>query len=91
MPRDFSIAQARNKLPALVHSVETGPPVRLTRRGKPVAVLLSVREYDRIRPSRPDLWKAIEDFRKEADLTALDVEEVFRGIRDRSPGREVVL
>lgn len=91
MLRDLSIAQARNQLPALVHSVESGPPVRLTRRGKPVAVLLSIREYDRIRPPRPDLWQAIGAFRREADLAALDVDEVFRGVRDGSPGREVDL
>lgn len=50
MPRDISIAEARNKLPALVHSVEGGPAVRLTRRGKPVAMLVSLEEYERLRP-----------------------------------------
>lgn len=91
MPREFSIAEARNQLPALVHQVEKGPPVRLTRRGKPVAVLVSLREYERLGPRRPDLWAAIEAFRRETDLSDLDPEEIFAGVRDSSPGREVEL
>lgn len=91
MPREFSIAEARNQLPALVHAVEKGPPVRLTRRGKPVAVLVSLQEYERLRPRRPDLWQAIEAFRQQTDLSDLDVDEIFRGVRDPSPGREVEL
>ncbi len=89
MSKDFSIAEARNRLPALVHAVEEGPAVRLTRRGKPVAVLISLEEYERLRPRRPDLWRAIETFRRDTDLNDLDVEEIFRDVRDPSPGREV--
>lgn len=91
MPREFSIAEARNQLPALVHQVEKGPPVRLTRRGKPVAVLVSLREYERLGPRRADLWEAIEAFRRETDLGDIDVDEIFAGVRDPSPGREVEL
>lgn len=91
MPREFSIAEARNQLPALVHQVEKGAPVRLTRRGKPVAVLVSLREYERLGPRRADLWEAIEAFRRETDLGDLDVDEIFAGVRDPSPGREVEL
>jgi prevent-host-death family protein len=91
MPRELSIAEARNQLPALVHAVESGPPVRLTRRGKPVAVLVSVEEYERLRPRRPDLWEAIEAFRERTDLSDLDPDEIFRGVRNSSPGREVEL
>lgn len=88
MPRHYSIAEARNSLPALVHAVEKGPPIELTRRGHRVAVLLSIGEYEKLSRQRPDLWAAIEKFRLEADLEALDVEQVYSGIRDRSPGRE---
>jgi prevent-host-death family protein len=91
MPKDFSIAEARNQLPALVHAAEGGSPVRLTRRGKPVAVLISLQEYERGRARRPDLWQAIADFRKSTDLSDMDVDEIFRGVRDPSPGREVDL
>jgi antitoxin Phd len=90
-PKDFTIAEARNRLPAIVHAVEAGSPVRLTRWGKPVAMLISLEEYERLRPRRPDLWGAIADFRKRTDLSDLDVDEIFGGVRDASPGREVEL
>lgn len=91
MPREFSIAEACNQLPVLVRAVEQGPPVRLTRRGKPVAVLVSLQEYERLAPRRPDLWQAIETFRQQTDLRDLDVDEIFAGVRDPSPGLEVAL
>ena len=46
MQKQFSIAEAKNRLPTLVHYVEKGPSVKLTRWGKPVAVLLSIEEYE---------------------------------------------
>jgi antitoxin (DNA-binding transcriptional repressor) of toxin-antitoxin stability system len=42
MEKRFTISEAKNNLPAIVHSVETGPSVKLTRRGRPVAVLLLI-------------------------------------------------
>ena len=47
MGKSFSIADARNRLAKVVHDVETGPPVELTRRGKRVAMIVSVREFER--------------------------------------------
>lgn len=43
-----SIATAKNQLPELVHQVEKGQPLRLNRRGQPVAVLLSEFDYQRL-------------------------------------------
>lgn len=45
--REYSVAEARDKLPALVHEAERGRPVRITRRGKRAAVLISETEYRR--------------------------------------------
>ena len=44
MQKQFSISEAKNRLPSIIHIhyVEEGPYVELTRRGKPVAVLLSI-------------------------------------------------
>jgi antitoxin Phd len=86
---DRTIAQARDQLPALVHQVERGRAVRLTRRGKAVAVLLSLREYERLLARKPDFVTAMDEFRGAHDLSSLDVEAVFAGVRDKSPGREV--
>ena len=46
--REYSVAEARDKLPALVHEAERGRPVRITRRGKRAAVLISEAEFRRI-------------------------------------------
>lgn len=40
-----TIADAKNTLPRLVHQVELGEPVVLSRHGKPVAVLQSYASY----------------------------------------------
>lgn len=89
MSRQYSIAQARDHLPGLVHDAEKGSRVELTRRGKPVAVLISVAEYERLTQGHPDFWQRLKAFREKNDLEELDVEEIFAGVRDRSPGREV--
>jgi len=89
MSKRVSIAEARDSLPALVHSVEHGQPVELTRRGKPVAVLIASHEYARLTAGPRDLWAAIQKFRTEHDLSDLQVEEVFADTRDHAPGREV--
>ena len=89
--KSYSISDARNNLPALVHDVERGPPVAITRRGEPVAVLISVRDYRGMTAGHPDLWDAIEQFRAEHDLHDLDVDQVYEGVRDANAGREVEL
>jgi prevent-host-death family protein len=89
VPRQVSIAQASNSLSALVHDVETGPAVELTRRGKPVAILLSKASYEHLRPTSTDFWEAIQRFRSEVDLDEIDIDEALEGVRDRSPGRGV--
>ncbi len=88
MRQQYSIATACNQLTSLVHTVESGSPVELTRRGQPVAVLVSLRDFERLSGERPDLWQSIQKFRQEADLEGLAIDEVYAGIRDRSPGRE---
>lgn len=45
MPKSFSIAKARHDLAALVQQLEHQSRIELTRRGKPVAVLLSLGDY----------------------------------------------
>ena len=56
----YSIAAAKNNLSSLVHQAEQGRPVRLTRRGKPVAVLISTEQYERIsKPRKKVEWSAV--------------------------------
>ena len=91
MTKQVSISQARNSLPSLVHAVEDGASIELTRRGRPVAALVSISDFDRLTGKRPDLWSAIEHFRDETDLEELDVEQILDGVQDRSPGPEPVI
>lgn len=88
--RRYSIAQARQNLAAIVHEVERGGPVDVTRRGEPVAVLASVEDYQRMASGRRSFWQALTEFRKTADLEGLGLDHRFwKGLRDRSPGRKV--
>jgi len=88
----YSIAEARQNLAAVVHELERRARIELTRRGKPVAVMLSMREFERVSAPRSRFWDAYEAFRETVDLARLGIEPaVFEGVRDRSPGREVEL
>jgi antitoxin Phd len=89
MRKQYSIAQARDHFPGIVHEVERGSQIELTRRGKPVAVLVSLPEYERLTSGTGGFWEALEKFRREADLEAMwEDGDPFEGVRDRSPGRE---
>lgn len=85
-PAVCSIAEARTSgLPALIRRSERGP-VQLTRRGEPVAMLLSLRDYEEL-SSGPSFVERIQRFRATHDLEALDAGSAFADLRDRSPGR----
>ena len=92
MSKRYSIAEARHNLAAIVHDLDRQPLVELTRRGEPVAVLLSIEAYRRLVPPAATFWEAYTSFRSAVDLAQLGIEpEVFADVRDRSPGREVAL
>jgi prevent-host-death family protein len=89
---EYSIAEARDHFTELVHKAEQGKPVALTRRGRPVAVILSIRAYQHMTRHEVDFWKALTEFRKAHDLQELNLgPDVFGDARDRSIGREVNL
>ena len=90
MEKLISIAEAKNKLPSLVHEVENGPPAILTRYGKKVAVLLSIADYEKSNLGKQGFWSALMDWRKamDDDNTAFSDDD-FTGLRDRTPGRNV--
>ncbi len=92
MSRRYSIAEARHDLAAIVHELEGCDLIELTRRGEPVAVMLSLREYRRLTAGKEKFWEAYLAFRETVDLSLLVIEpEVFGEVRDPSPGREVRL
>jgi len=87
MTENFSIAEARRHMARLVDKAEQGQAVRLTRRGKPVAVVISVAQFERLKSGRVPFWPALEAFRDSGELFA-DIDEVFSS-RDPSPGRSM--
>jgi prevent-host-death family protein len=92
MLKQFSIAEARDQFTSLVRDVEQDTTVELTRRGKPVAVLMSIQEYQRLQSHRKGFWDAYTAFRDKVNLQKLDIQpELFTELRDTSPGREVDL
>ena len=89
----YSIAEARNQLSRVVHEAEDGNPVELTRRGRPVAVVLSIEEYRRLRGERGDFWDAYQSWASDRawhDPAREDPipEEFFDVKRDPSGGRD---
>ena len=92
MQKQFSIAEAKNRLPAIIHYVEKGPYIELTRRGKPVAVLLSIQEYERLSRKYSGFWNPILEFRRKTEDEGVEISDRdFNGLRDLSSGREVQL
>jgi len=91
MSPSVSIAEARDQLPRLVHEAEAGTPVQITRRGRPVAVLLSTAAYERLASRPTSLWQGIRELRAACSAELSGADDPFDDVRDPSPGREVEL
>lgn len=84
---EVSIADAKARFARVVHSAEAGQAVRITRRGRPVAVLVSPAEFERLASPASD-WVAFSQAWRDAmeaeGLPLLDEHELS-GLRvDRS-------
>ena len=92
MSQRYSIAEARSRLPRIVDLAEAGVEIELTRRGRPVAVLISHREFERLRGKRLHFSDAYRKFLKTHSLQGIGVDDDFAaGARDRTTGRKVSL
>ena len=92
MARRYSIAEARSRLPTLVDEAQAGHEVELTRRGRPVAVLVSRDAFERLRGQRATFKDAYRAFLKHHAVEELGVDADFAvSARDTSRGRKVVL
>jgi prevent-host-death family protein len=88
----YSIAEARSNLPTIVDQAEAGLEIELTRRGKPVAALVSLRQLAQLRGERPRFNERYKTFLKKYSLKEVGFEEgLFEATRDRSVGRKVSL
>ena len=80
-PMQFSVADAKNKLPELIKAVEDGEQVTICRRGVPVVDIVRTQKPKREKPKfgtlrgkiqivDPDWWKPMSD---------REVEDLFGG------------
>lgn len=87
-----TVAEARSKLPSLLHAVERGQTVEITRRGKAIAVVISLADYRRLSGKPRDAWEAYEQWSASVDPDDRELpDDFFTKLRDRSPGRGVRL
>ena len=92
MSHRYSIAEARTSLPTIVDQAEAGLTVELTRRGKPVAVVVSLREFERSRTDRARFGEVYRAFLDTHDLKDIGLEPDFvTSLRTKDVGRKVSL
>jgi prevent-host-death family protein len=84
---ETSIAEARNRLTRLIYQAERGEAAHVTRRGRPVAVLILEAEYGRLSRGgvRPTFWDAIREMRADPEFKPIDLpSEETESWRDRA-------
>jgi prevent-host-death family protein len=92
MPQRYSISDARTSLPAIVDEAEAGRQIELTRRGRPVAVLVSLREFERLRGERVAFADAYKAFLKRYSPAEVGLDADFaESVRETGRGRAVSL
>ncbi len=86
----YSVAEARNRFAEIVHDLKHVSRVEVTRRGRPVAILISIEGFEKLHSGSVGFTSAYDAFRSTVDLTKAGIEpELFEGLRDASPGREM--
>lgn len=92
MAKRYSIAEARSSLPTIVDQVESGEEIELTRRGKAVAVVVSLRELARLRGERVSFGDAYRRFLTTHTLHDVGLDDgFFAAARNTATGRKVAL
>lgn len=92
MSRRYSIAEARSSLPSIIDQAEAGQEIELTRRGKPVAVVVSFRQFERLRGDRPRFGDAYRNFLEQYSLEEVGLADDFvAATREKGAGRGVSL
>lgn len=89
--QSFSIADARSQLPKIIHTVEKGVVTQLTRRGEPVAVLLSLKEYEAlVSQGKGSLLHAFKAYKALRQATNKDLtNEEVDSWRSKETGRKL--
>lgn len=79
-------------LPTIVDQAEAGQDIELTRRGIAVAVVISLREYARLRGERPPFGEAYQRFLSSHALVDVGLDgDMLNVPRETTAGRTVTL
>ena len=90
-PRTYSISDARTHLPALVREAEAGQQIKLTRRGRPVAVVISLGEFQRLQTGKGSFGERYGEFLKTHSPREDGLDRAFiESLRTDETGREPV-
>jgi prevent-host-death family protein len=83
--KEIQLREAKATLSAIVEAAENGEPTSITKNGRPVAVIISYREWTKLKstvPSFADLLLAVPPL----DLDDLPKRRPARIVRDRGIG-----
>lgn len=83
-----TIAEAKNNLSQLIHQLEFDEPIHLTRHGKPVAVMLSETNYQKLTGKNKGLYQAIQQWRAQLEAECGFTESELKNLRTASHGRD---
>jgi prevent-host-death family protein len=89
---EYSIAEANSNFARIVREAEAGRPVTLVRRGRPVAVVISTKQYAQLTLRNRHEPLSIDQLRKKYRLDKYGLtndEFALMTERDRSPGRDL--
>ena len=87
-----SVAEARQHFARLIKRAQQGKTIEITRRGEPVAVLLSASAYSAITGEHSSFIDAMSQVRERLGVDELEIGDAeFEGLRGESPGREISL
>ncbi len=86
--KNSTIAEAKNNLSQLIHQLEFDEAIHLTRHGKPVAVMLSEANYQKLTQKSVGLFQAIQQWRSQLDEESALTEAELKQIRAASQKRE---
>jgi prevent-host-death family protein len=79
-----TISQLKNHLPEMVHTVEGGQDLHITRHGKPVAVIVSLARYQQAFSSGKGIFNAVQRWRHQfPDADGFSDEELEQ-LRDKT-------
>lgn len=92
MSHQYSIEEITVNFHKIIQEVEQGEQIEVTQQGKQIAVIISTAEYERLLNQTPRFGESIERFRQEYNVEAAEInpDEIFAGVRDKSPVREAI-